>query len=200
MKKKDSAGFTLIEMMIVVEIIAIMVAIAVPSLRRQKIQTNEAAAVGNLKVVIGRADQLLRLEEHLRRFRGPDVRGTREGDGLSRSFVDEQRPCPFRLPVLDEGRYYGHVSRECGAYQSGHHGHQYVVRQRGRRHLVGSALLSVAGYRPLCDRGHVRNFLCRRGGLGILAGSRAFRDFVFGNPAWARCPSYEIPRPVPRET
>jgi prepilin-type N-terminal cleavage/methylation domain-containing protein len=49
---KRNAGFSLIEMMIVVEIIGILVALTVPSLLRTKMQSNEASAVANLKVVL----------------------------------------------------------------------------------------------------------------------------------------------------
>lgn len=50
--KSNTGGFTLIEMMIVVEIIAILVAIGLPNYLRTRIQANEAAAIGNLKVVM----------------------------------------------------------------------------------------------------------------------------------------------------
>jgi len=49
--RNNKKGFTLIELMIVVAIIAIISAIAIPSLMKTRMQTNETAAIGSLKTL-----------------------------------------------------------------------------------------------------------------------------------------------------
>lgn len=57
-------GFTLIELMIVIAIIAIIAAIAIPNLLASKIATNETAAVQNLKALATAQAQYIKKQDN----------------------------------------------------------------------------------------------------------------------------------------
>ncbi len=57
MKRKDHVGFTMIELLIVVAIMAIIVAVALPNYREYVIKSNRSVAKGALLEVVSRQEQ-----------------------------------------------------------------------------------------------------------------------------------------------
>ncbi len=52
MRRNSERGFTLVEIMIVVAIIALLAAIAIPNVLRGRTTANESAAIGNLRALV----------------------------------------------------------------------------------------------------------------------------------------------------
>lgn len=52
MNRRHEAGFTLVEIMIVVAIIALLAAVAIPNVLRGRTTSNESAAVGNMRALV----------------------------------------------------------------------------------------------------------------------------------------------------
>ncbi len=51
-RRSDRGGFTLVEIMIVVAIIALLAAIAIPNVLRGRTTANESAAIGNMRALV----------------------------------------------------------------------------------------------------------------------------------------------------
>jgi prepilin-type N-terminal cleavage/methylation domain-containing protein len=91
---KKGAGFTLVEIMIVVGIVAILISLAIPNILRSRVIANEGAALANLKAV-NSACQLY----HIDKDSYPS--------GLS-DLVEPNSNPPYIDPTLAAGRKQGY--------------------------------------------------------------------------------------------
>ena len=62
-RRGGASGFTLIEILVVVSIVAVLSTIAIPSLLRSRMLANESAAVGNLGALMGSLEMYRNVEQ-----------------------------------------------------------------------------------------------------------------------------------------
>ena len=102
--KQHKAGFTLIELMLVVTIIAILLGIAVPNMLRSKAQANETSAIGDLRVIA--AGQISYQSEKYTYGDWDALTSETDGDGtgfLTKGWVEGRQKAGyiFNMPLVN---------------------------------------------------------------------------------------------------
>ena len=129
---KHEKGFTLVEMMIVVAIIAIIAAIALPQLLRQRITANETAAVGGLKTLTS-AETAFKSGNCL----DSDANGTAEYGTMAQLIAPPNGGPQFVTADWGDGRRNGYTFAVAFAGAGGSNQHFQITAQPSQAGVTG---------------------------------------------------------------
>lgn len=120
MKNLKKQGFTLVEIMIVVMIIGLLAAIAIPGFQRARQSTQENACINNLRVIDG-AKQTYALEDGLSSTDTATIAVL-----VSSEYLDTEPICPIESDATPDnytGENLGDIGTKpvCGDFETGVH-------------------------------------------------------------------------------
>jgi prepilin-type N-terminal cleavage/methylation domain-containing protein len=101
--KRNNRGFTLVELMIVVVIIGVLVAIAVPVYNSTQKKAKETACEANIRTIEGAAAQY-----HAANGKWPSM------EELDEEYLKEEPKCPFRSGDLETNEHDYNINTGTG--------------------------------------------------------------------------------------